>query len=70
MKNPRKPIGSLVLLIWMGLWVWGVATLAPAAGAWPGLAEMVFYLAAGTLWVLPLRPVFRWMNAGDPPEDD
>lgn len=70
MKNKRKPIGSLLLLAWILAWVWGVITLAPAAGAWPGLAELAFYIAAGTLWVVPLKPLFSWMNAADPPEDN
>jgi hypothetical protein len=70
MSNKRKPLGSLILLGWIALWVWGIASLAPVAGTWPGLAELGFYIAAGTLWVVPLKPLFAWMNAADPPEDD
>lgn len=26
------------------------------------LAELVFYVLAGTLWAFPLKPVFIWAN--------
>jgi hypothetical protein len=32
-------------------------------GAWAGLG---FYAIAGIAWVLPLRPLMRWMNGGAP----
>lgn len=31
--------------------------------------SLIFFVVAGIGWVLPLRPVFKWMNAG-PEADD
>lgn len=70
MQNKRKPLGVLILLAFLAAWVWAAVSLAPAPGAWPFLGELMYYLAAGTLWAIPLRPLFLWMNAGEPPEED
>lgn len=70
MRNPRKPIAMLVLLAFLTAWVWAAVTLAGALGPMPFWAELIFYIVAGTFWVIPLRPLFRWMNAIEPPEED
>ena len=31
---------------------------------WPGLVQALFYLATGMIWVTPLKPLLRWMEAG------
>lgn len=69
MQNKRKPVGVVVLLAFLAVWVWGVVSLAPTPGAWPFWGELLYYAAAGTLWALPLKPLFSWMNAGEPDED-
>ena len=59
----RKALGSLVILAWLLAWIVGAATLGERLGSapWPVLA--LFYAVAGLAWVIPLRPLFRWMNA-------
>jgi hypothetical protein len=69
-QNLRKPIGTLVLIAFLLTWLWGATTLAPVAGRLHFLLEMGYYLAAGTFWAIPLKPLFDWMNAGEPPEQD
>ena len=34
------------------------------------LNDPLFYVVAGIGWVFPLRPLFLWMNANQPPEED
>lgn len=49
-------IGLIMLL---GLIVMGLANvIAP----WPIWAQSLFYLVAGLVWLLPLKPLLVWMN--------
>jgi len=66
----RKPVAILLMLAFMALWVWGAATIGSRFTGASGWLQLVFYVAAGTLWVFPLRPLFLWMNANQPPEED
>ena len=61
----RKAVGCASLLLYMALYAAAAATL----GAWllprlPGWGELAFYAIAGIIWILPLRPLFAWMNRG------
>jgi len=38
------------------------AILANRIAPWPIWAQSLFYLAAGLVWLLPLRPLLVWMN--------
>jgi predicted membrane channel-forming protein YqfA (hemolysin III family) len=66
----RKPITILAMLAFIAVWIWAIATLGTYMTGLPGWAQMLFYIAAGTLWVIPLRPLLNWMNAAEPPEED
>ena len=47
-----------VMLMYIGAMVW-LADKVP--GHW--LAQLVFYIVAGTVWAFPLKPVFGWANS-------
>ncbi len=66
----RKPLTILALIAFMLVWVWAAVTIGTRLTGLPGWVQLVFYIAAGTLWVLPLRPLLAWMNAAEPPEED
>jgi Protein of unknown function (DUF2842) len=66
----RKPIAVAVMLAFMAVWIWGAGTLGSRLAAAPFWMQLIYFIAAGTLWILPLRPLLKWMNAGPPPEDD
>jgi len=66
----RKPVAILLMLAFMALWVWGAATIGSRLTGVSGWLQLVFYVVAGIGWVLPLRPLFLWMNANQPPEED
>jgi hypothetical protein len=61
----RKALGCFVLLAYLGLYAALAATLGgyilAHAANWAALA---YYIVAGVIWVLPLKPLFAWMNRG------
>ena len=55
----RTPVAAAALLVGLALYVMLVATV----GAWVPehwAAELLFYLAAGLLWVWPAARVIAW----------
>ena len=60
----RKPAGiGLILLIIAG-WAAAVASLGELVGRAPWPLQALFYTAAGIVWILPLKPLLRWMETG------
>jgi hypothetical protein len=60
----RKPAGIFAILGLIAVWAVLVASLADHVGTWPVLAQAVVYLVAGIAWILPLKPLLRWMETG------
>lgn len=60
----RKPTGIFAILALIFLWSVGVATLAESISGWPALLQAIFYLVAGISWILPLKPLLRWIETG------
>jgi Protein of unknown function (DUF2842) len=60
----RKPAGIALILLLIAGWAIAVASAAPLLDdfAWPFHA--LYYAAAGILWILPLKPLVRWMETG------
>ena len=58
----KKLIGTLVTLVWLILYsliAMGVgAHLLPHAGA---LVTFLYYLVAGTIWIIPVGLMLPWM---------
>ena len=61
---PRKLVGIVLILALIVLWAGFVAALAPFVGRWPVLVQAPFYLFMGLAWIVPLRPLLRWMETG------
>ena len=62
--NWRKPAGIFAILALIAVWAALVASLAGTIGQWPVLLQAIFYLVAGLAWILPLKPLLRWMETG------
>jgi hypothetical protein len=60
----RKPAGIFVILGLITLWAALVASLAEEVGRWPIVFQSIFYLITGIIWILPLKPLLRWMETG------
>ena len=64
--NPtwRKPAGIFLILLLILVWCVIVATVADGIATWPWPLKALFYTVAGIVWILPLRPLLRWMELG------
>ena len=60
----RKPFGVFATLALIALWAAIIASLSGEVGRWPVLLQAIFYLIAGIAWILPLKPLLRWMETG------
>jgi hypothetical protein len=60
----RKPAGIFAILLLITIWGVLVASLAGTVGRWAVLVQAIFYLIAGIAWILPLKPLLRWMETG------
>jgi predicted membrane channel-forming protein YqfA (hemolysin III family) len=60
----RKPVGILLILALIAMWAVLVATVADFLGDSPWPLKAGFFLAAGIVWILPLKPLLRWMELG------
>ena len=60
----RKPAGIFAILALITLWAVLIVSFSSAIGGWPVLAQGLFYLVAGIAWILPLKPLLRWMETG------
>jgi len=60
----RKPTGVFLILLLIAGWAILVATLAGFIGTMPWPVQLTFYAIAGIAWILPLRPLLRWMETG------
>ena len=60
----RKLAGIAAILALIAIWALLIASLAHVVGDWPVLVQGVFYLVAGIIWIVPLKPLLRWMETG------
>ncbi len=60
----RKPVGVFAILALISVWAIAVASLSGSVGSWPVLVQALFYLVAGTVWILPLMPLLMWIETG------
>lgn len=60
----RKPAGVALILLLVLSWAGLVAQLAGPVGALPVLVQAIFYLVMGIAWIIPLKPLVRWMETG------
>ena len=60
----RKAIGAVAILLYIPLYIIAVLSVSdrilnPDSPWW---VTLLFFAVAGTIWVLPLKPLFGWMN--------
>jgi hypothetical protein len=60
----RKLAGIALILLLIVLWATFVASLARFVGQWPVLVQAPFYLFMGIAWIIPLKPLVRWIQTG------
>jgi hypothetical protein len=62
--SSRKLAGIALILLLILAWASFVASLAPVVGKWPVLLQAPYYLFMGVAWVIPLKPLIRWVETG------
>jgi hypothetical protein len=62
--SPRKLVGIAAILAIIVVWAAFVASLSPFVGKWPVLVQAPYYLFVGVAWVIPLKPLIRWIQTG------
>ena len=62
--NWRQLAGIFAILLLIAAVAGIVALFSQTVGRWPVLVQAVFYLVAGIVWILPLKPLLRWMATG------
>lgn len=65
----RKLIGTIVLLLFVAVYALAamfVAIVLQVSASKP--VELLFYVVAGLLWVIPAGVLIRWMQRPDPPQ--
>lgn len=62
--STRKLVGIALILLLIALWATFVASLAPFVGRWSILVQTPFYLIMGLAWIVPLKPLVRWIESG------
>ncbi len=60
----RKPAGMLAILLIIAFWCVLIVSLSGIVGGWHWLAQLVFYVVTGIVWIAPLKPLLLWMETG------
>ena len=60
----RKPAGMGLILLLITIWAVLVASVAGYIGDMPWPVQAIFYVAAGTVWILPRTPLVGWIERG------
>ena len=66
----RRRLSVLVLLVGMPLYVLVAWAILSRLALWqlPVIVELFIYVAAGVLWIFPLKPIFQGVGKADPDE--
>jgi predicted membrane channel-forming protein YqfA (hemolysin III family) len=73
-EEPRGRPTAAVFMILAVILVWAVlvASVSDTVTRWPAAVQLLFYIVAGIVWILPLKPILRWSETGrwrnDPPQ--
>jgi hypothetical protein len=60
----RKPAGIFLILLLISAWAWAVVSVADLLPAMPWPVRALYFLTAGIIWILPLKPLLRWIELG------
>ena len=68
-QRTRKLIGAMVLLVFIAFYALLAMMVAAALQVNASKAvELIYYVLAGLLWVLPAGALITWMLRPDPPD--
>jgi len=62
----RKILGCIGLLAFLAAYIVGAIYIGEMLHG-SKILSLVFYLIAGIVWAIPLKPLLRWMHEKDDP---
>jgi hypothetical protein len=65
----RKPLGALIIVVWILGYVAVAAVIGDRIASEHWFWKVLYFPIAGLAWVLPLKPLLRWMHARDAPKE-
>ena len=65
----RKIIGSLIIIGWMVAYIAVAAVVGDRIALEHWAWKVLYFPIVGIAWVLPLRPLLRWIHAKDAPRE-
>jgi len=65
----RKLVGSLLLLAWLVAYVAVAAVIGDRIAGEHWAWKVLYFPIAGIAWVLPLKPLIRWIHSKDEPRE-
>lgn len=60
----RKPLGVLLVIVLLTVYVLVAARLADPILSLPVLAQVPLWIALGIIWIFPMKPLVRWIETG------
>ena len=60
----RKPAGMGLILLLILFWAGLIGQMAGQIARLPWPLQAIVYCVAGIVWILPLKPLLRWMELG------
>ena len=60
----RTGVGMALILLLIAGWAVLVVSVAPWFDGAPMPVQILYYAVAGLVWILPLKPLIRWMHTG------
>lgn len=60
----RKPAGMGLILLLIVVWAVIVVSASGLVEGGHWLIQAIYYTVAGIVWILPLKPLLRWMETG------
>jgi len=65
----RKFLGAIVLLTWLVAYVAVAAVIGDRIALEHWAWKVLYFPIAGLAWILPLKPLLRWVHARDTPKE-
>jgi hypothetical protein len=65
----RKFLGAIAMIVWLLAYVAVAAVLGDRVLHEHWLLQVIFFPIAGLGWVVPLKPLLKWMHARDEPKE-
>jgi hypothetical protein len=65
----RKIIGSLILLGWLLGYIAVAAVVGDRIASEHWAWKLLYFPIVGMAWVIPLKPLLRWMHVKDAPRE-